>query len=131
MLKLCLVTNYCKVLREIPTIQKSKTRPPLNKRYEPKRLIWVRKYEKMDFSSLAFTNNFRGTLVGPDELAKCWIFFHHCLPFRILHQQGRGEVIFWPAIIDDGSIRPFRIENDVKIDSWCYYALLDKHFLSS
>ena len=45
------------------------------------------------------------------------------------HQQGGGGIMFWPAIIDDGSIRPFRIEIGVKIDSRGYYALVNKHFL--
>ena len=37
--------------------------------------------------------------------------------------------MFEPFIIDDGGIRPFRIENGVTIDSWGYYAFLNKHFL--
>ena len=42
----------------------------------------------------------------------------------------KRRVIFWPAIIDDGSIRRFRIENGVKIDSQGYYVFLNKHFLT-
>ena len=71
----------------------------------------------MDFSSLIFTKKCHATLVGSDKRMKCWILSHHCPPVRVRHQQGRGEIIFWPAIVDDGSIRPFRIENHVKIGS--------------
>ena len=35
--------------------------------------------------------------------------------------------MFWPFIID-GSIRPFRIENGLKIDSRGYYVFPNKHF---
>ena len=51
-------------------------------------------------------------------------------PDRVLNRQGRGGVMFWTAIIDYGSIRPFRIENDMKIDSQAYYVFLNKHFLT-
>ena len=34
-----------------------------------------------------------------------------------------------PAIIDDGVIKPFRIENGVKIDSWGFYAFRNKRYL--
>ena len=61
----------CKLLRERATIQKSKTRPPLNQRHKSKRLKWVGKYKKMDFSNVIFTNKCHATLDGPDEWAKC------------------------------------------------------------
>ena len=39
------------------TIQKSKTRRPLKQRHKSKRLKWVRKYKKIGFSNVIFTNN--------------------------------------------------------------------------
>ena len=62
----------CKVLRERATIQKSKTRPPLNQWHKSKRLKWVRKCKKMDFSNAIFTNKCQATLDGPDEWAKIY-----------------------------------------------------------
>ena len=76
----------------------------------------------MNFSSVIFTSKCYGTQDGPDEWAKCYISSYHSSPVRVRHQQGRH-------VIDGGSIRPFRIENGVKIDSQSYYAFLNKHFL--
>ena len=50
------------------------------------------------------------------------------LKFEYAWARRRG-VMFLLAIIDDGSIRPFRIENGVTIDSQGYYAFPNKHFL--
>ena len=75
------------------------------------------------------TNKCHATPDRPDELAKCWISSHHYPPVRERHQQGEGGIMSWPAIIDDSSIRPFRIEIGVKNDSRGYYALVNKHFL--
>ena len=55
MLKLSLA-KCCKVLQEIATIQKSKTKSPLNQRHKTKTLKWVRKYKKMQFSNVIFIN---------------------------------------------------------------------------
>ena len=114
------LVTCCKVLREIAVIQKSKTRSPLNGTHEPIRLKWVRKYKKIDLFNVIFTNKYHSTLDGPDEWAKYWISSNHCSHVRVRHQQGRRRVMFWPAITDDGSIRPFRIENGVTIDSRGY-----------
>ena len=70
MLKLSLAT-CCKVLQEIATTQKSKTRSPLNLRHKSKRLQWVRKYKKMHFSIVIFINQCHATLVELDKWAKC------------------------------------------------------------
>lgn len=83
----------------------------------------------MDFSNVIFTNRCYATLDGADEWAKCWIASHQCPPVRVRHQQGRRGIMFSPTVIDDGSIRSFPIENDVKIDSRGDYAILNKHFL--
>ena len=90
---------------------------------------WVRKYKKMDFSNVIFTNKCHTTPDGPDEWAKCWISIQHCPLVRVRHQQVRCGVIFWSAIIDDGSRRTFQNTNGVRIDSLGYYAFLNKHFL--
>ena len=60
----------------------------------------------MDFSSVIFTNKCHATVDGPDKWVKCWISSYHSPPpppVRVRHQQGRGGVIFWSAIIDDSS----------------------------
>ena len=38
------------------------------------------------------------------------------LQFMYVISKVEPGFMFWPAIIDDDSIRPFRIENGVKID---------------
>ena len=82
------LAKCCKVLQEIATIQKSKTKSPLNQRHKSKTLKWVRKYKKMHFSNVIFINKCHATLVESDKWAKCWISSHHCPPVRVRHQQG-------------------------------------------
>ena len=87
------------------------------------------KLQENGFLQYDIHNKCHATLDGPDEWTNCWISSRHCPPVQVRHQQGRIGVIFWPAIIDDGSIRTFRNINGVKIDSRGYYAFLNKHFL--
>ena len=104
--KLSLATS-CKVLQETATIQKPKKMSPLNQRHKSKGLKLVRKYGKMHFSNVIFINKCHATLVESDKWAKCYISSHHCPPVRVRHQQGGTGVMFWLAIIEDGSIRAF------------------------
>ena len=50
---------------------------------------------------------------GPNAGSPPTIIFQ----FEYVISKGRGGIMFWPTIIDNGSIRSFRIENGVKIDS--------------
>ena len=108
MQELSLATCF-KVLQEIATIKKSKTKPPLYQRRKSKRLKWMRKYKRMDFPYVIFINKCHATVDGPDEWAKCWI------SLTIVLQAQHCPVMFWPPVNDGGSIRPFQIENVVKI----------------
>ena len=83
---------------------------------------------KTDFSSVIFTDECRTTLDGPDGWARGWISCNDSAPVRARRQQGGGGVIFWAATVDDSIIRPFRVEDGVKIDSEGYCAFLNKHF---
>ena len=98
------LAKCCKVLQEIATIQKSKTKSPLNQRHKSKILKWVRKYKEMHFSNVIFINKCDATVVESDKWVKCKISSHHCPPVRVRNQQGGAAFMFWLAIIDDGSI---------------------------
>ena len=65
------LAKCCKVLQEIATIQKFKTKSPLNQRHKSKTLKWVRKYKKMHFSNVIFINKCHATLVESDKWAEC------------------------------------------------------------
>ena len=88
---------------------------------------WVKKYMKVDFSQVIFTDECRATLDGPDGWAQGWVSSDHTPPIRMARQQGGGGVMFWAAIIDDKLIGPFRVEDGVKINANTYSAFLDKH----
>ena len=122
------LASCCTVLREIATIQISQTRSPLNQTHKSTRLKSTRKNKKIHLLNVTFTNKYQSTLDGPDEWAKCRIFSHHCPQVRV-RLSKKKKVMFLPAIIDDGSIGPFRIENGVTMDSQVYYAFLNKHYL--
>ena len=111
--------------KEVKTLTIAKFLQNTRQGHKSKRLEWVK---KCNFSNVKFTNKCHATLDAPDEWAKCWISTHHYPPVRVRLQQGSSGVIFWPAIIDDGSIRTFRTKNGVNIDSPGYYAFLNKHF---
>ncbi len=57
----------CKALREVAVIRKSMRNPPLKQRHKDKRMEWVKKYMKTDFSSVIFTDECRARLDGPDQ----------------------------------------------------------------
>ena len=64
------LAKCCKVLQEIATIQKSKTKSPLNQGHKSKTLKWGRKYKKKHFSNVIFINKCHATLVESDKWAR-------------------------------------------------------------
>ena len=122
-------STRCRVLRQVAKVKKSKKRPPLTQQHREKRVEWAKKYMKLDFSKVIFTDECRATLDGPDGWASGWIRDGHSAPTRKRRQQGGGGVMFWAAIIKDELVGPFRVENGVKINSETYCDFLKKNFL--
>ena len=101
------LTKCFKVLQEIATIQISKTKSSLNQRHKPKTLKWVRKYKKMHFSNVIFINKCHATLVESDKLGQMLDLLPPLSSSSSTSSARGARVMFWLAIIDDGSIRPF------------------------
>lgn len=82
----------CKMLREITTMQKFKTRPPLNQRHMSKRLKWERKYKNVLPMWYSLMNAVLRWIAI--SVVICWISFDHRRPVSVCHQQGR-EGVMW------------------------------------
>lgn len=122
-------TTRNRVLKTLGKVRKAKTRPPLNQKHKDKRLAWCKKYMKLDFGQVIWTDEMRATLDGPDGWARGWIAEGTDAPPRLRRQQGGGGVMIWAGIIKNELIGPFRVAEGVKMDSANYCKFLGENFL--
>ena len=54
----------CRILRELTSVKKSSRQPRISDANILKRLAWIKKYLKTDFSKVIFTDESRVTLIG-------------------------------------------------------------------
>ncbi|CAL9698388.1 unnamed protein product [Knipowitschia caucasica] len=118
-------STRCSVLRDMTKVRKAEKRPPLNKTHEIKRQDWAKKYLKMDFSNVLWTDEMRVTL---DGWARGWISHGQRAPLRLRRQQGGGGVLVWAGIIKDELVGPFRVEDGLKLNSQTYCQFLEGTF---
>lgn len=118
-----------RVLTMIGSVKKAQRRPPLNGKHKAKRMAWARKYLKLDFKRVLWTDEMRCTLDGPDGWSRGWICNERSTPFRLKRQQGGGGIMTWAGIIDGELVGPFRVEDGVKIDSASYCGFLSHTLL--
>ena len=116
-------------LKKIAVVKKAEKRPPLSELNQRKRVNWARKYLKLDFSRVIFTDECRATLDGPDGWRRGWVMDANSVPYVMRRQQGGGGVMFWAAIVGSTLIGPFMIDSGVKMNSEIYSAFLDDTFL--
>ena len=77
-------------LKKIAVVKKAEKRPPLSELNQPKRVNWARKYLKLDFSRVIFTDECRATLDGPDGWRRGWVMDANSVPYVMRRQQGGG-----------------------------------------
>ncbi len=121
-------TTRCRLLKTIGKVKKPTITCPLNPRHKVKRLEWVTKNLKTDFSKVLFTDECRANLDGPDSWASGWVLNNQSVGTRMRRQQGGGGVMFWAGIIGDKVVGPYKVEKGVKLDSDGYCKLLDEAF---
>lgn len=122
-------TTRNRVLKSIGKVKKAQRRPPLNQRNKDRRLAWCKKYMKLDFGTVIWTDEMRATLDGPDGWARGWIAEGFDVPSRFRRQQGGGGVMIWAGIIKNELIGPFRVAEGVKMNSVNYCQFLEEHLL--
>lgn len=122
-------STRCRALRSIGKVVKVKTRPPLNKRHKEKRIEWCKKYLKLDFTKVIWSDEMRATLDGPDGWARGWVMEGGTAPVRFKRQQGGGGIMIWAALQQDRLIGPFKVDDGVKMNSQNYCEFLNKNFL--
>lgn len=118
-------TTRCRILRSIAKVKSASKRPPLSKKHEDKRVEWAKRYMKLDFQTVIFTDECRASLDGPDGWARGWISNGSTTPTRLKRQQGGGGCMFWAGLHGSNLIGPFRIQEGIKIDSAVYCQLLN------
>ena len=117
-----------RILRTMEKVVKAKARLPLSKKHMSNRVPWAKKYLKLDFSKVLFTDECRATLDGLDGWSRGWLVEGQRAPLKYHHQQrGRG-VMFWAAIIGDTLVGPFWVPEGVKLTSQAYTQFLDQNF---
>ena len=60
---------------------------------------WAKKYMKLDFSRVIFTDECRATLDGPDGWDRGWLRHGEQTPIKYCQQQKGGGVMFWAGIL--------------------------------
>ena len=75
-------------LNKIGSVKKVKKLPILSKQHKQRRVEWAKKYMKLDFSQVVFSDEYRATLDGPDGFAKGWIR-HRTLPPALAARQQK------------------------------------------
>jgi transposase len=120
-------STRCKVLRGLAKHVKPDIRPPLKERHKVARREWARKYLKLDFQTVLFTDESRATLDGPDGWSKIWVPEGAPLPQRLRRQQGGGGVMFWAGIVGKELVGPFRVPDGVKLTSATYTDFLQQN----
>lgn len=121
-------TTRNRVLKSMGKVKKPLITCPLTYNHKLKRLEWVVKYLKTDFSQVFFTDECRATLDGPDGWASGWVLNKQNVGTRYRRQQGGGGVMFWAGIIGDQVVGPYKVEKGIKLDSVNYCSLLDRAF---
>ena len=122
-------STRCRILRSVAKMQKAKPAPPLSTINKVKRLDWAKRYLKMDFGHVLFTDECRASLDGPDGWAQGWVHNEDTFPERLRRQQGGGGVMFWAGIIGNDILGPFRFDDGIKITSEHYIQILNNHIL--
>ena len=79
-----------RVLKKVSYVTKPIKKPLLTPRHKVKRLGWCKKYMKLDFSNVVFTDESRVTLDGPDGWRRGWVINENRPPGIIRCQQGVG-----------------------------------------
>lgn len=119
----------CRVLSSFANVRTAKKIPPLSEANVKKRLEWAKKYMKIDFKNVIFSDECRASLDGPDGFGRGWLQNGKALPTRLRRQQGGGGVMFWAAIHDNILIGPFRVPDGVKMNAAGYVQFLRDNFL--
>jgi transposase len=122
-------TTRCRILKRLGKCGKPEVRPPLKDIHKKKRLEWAKKYMKLNFEHVLFTDECRATLDGPDGWRRGWYSKDGQRPHRLRRQQGGGGVMFWSGIIDNELVGPFRVNDGVKMTAKVYIDFLNEHLL--
>ena len=71
----------CRILNKIGSVKKLKKQPLLSKQHKQRRVKWAKKYMKLDFLQVVFSDECRATLDDSDGFAKGRIL-HRRLPME-------------------------------------------------
>ena len=91
----------CRVLKKFAKVKSAVKQPPLKKIHKQKRIEWAKRYMKIDFNQVVFTDECRATLDGPDGFSRGWITRGTSPPIRLRRQQGGGESCFGRPYMDE------------------------------
>ncbi|CAI9551429.1 unnamed protein product [Staurois parvus] len=91
--------------------------------------IGQKKYMKINFQTVLFTDECCATLDGPDGWSSGWLVDGHPVPTRLRHQQDSAGVMFWAGIMGTELVGPFRVLEGVKMTSAKYVEFMTDHFL--
>ena len=95
-------------------LSKKSEQLPLTKANILKHQNWIEKYMKIIFPKVIFPNESGLTF---DGLAKRWVLLNSDVPVAKRRQQVGGSVMIWAQIVDQTIIRPFKVNEAVKINS--------------
>ena len=94
-------------------------------KHKEKRMVLSRDNMKTDFSKIIFTDEGRVTFDGPDGWSKGWVLQDREAP---VSKRRQNRILMWAGIVGDKFIRPYKVDDGVKLTSQKYCQFLDKTF---
>lgn len=84
---------------------------------QEKAVNWVKKYIKTDFSSLIFNDEYKATLVEPDDWIEVGFFMQIVNQYDIENSRMGSTVMLLICIVSKKSLGSFNDEDGVKINA--------------
>jgi hypothetical protein len=120
-------TTRCHILlKKLGKCGNPDVRPPLKDIPKKTRLEWAKKYKKLNFKHVLFTDECRATLNG---WRREWYCKDGQRPHRLRRQQGGSGVMICAGIIDNELVGPFKVNGGVKMNAKVYDDFLNEHLL--
>jgi len=120
-------STRCRILQQIAKIKKGQIQPKLTLENKKCRKAWAKKYMKLDWRHVIFTDECRISCDGPDSFKRGWVREGWQPSTFNRRQQRGGSVMFWLAIHGENILGPFKIDGNLNSHKYC--ELLESKFM--
>ena len=111
-------------------LKKSPKQPSLKKANILKHQYWVKKYTNVDIFQVIFMDDSQMTFDVLDGWAKGLILANSYVPEAKRNRYGDRRIMTWAGIINQTIIRPFKVDEGLKLNSVNNCDFMDKIFFA-